>query len=296
MSPRGRLTLPALAAFALVACGAGPRGAPAPSPAHTRAASDSLLRVVEVKIRSHDYSAQNDVRGLGDGASRLLERLATDHDAEVRALAVLCLESAGGLRGAKILGEALNDPSPEVRLNASQSLQRRPLAGALPYLLSALRNSSDPAVRKNCALAIGMIPGAGASELRGSSLLEKDPDVKLACLQARARLGETEARREFAAGLRSAEGQVRPMWLERCEYIGQPWLLPPLVSWVDDTLPAVRIGADGLPGPQYLRVCDVVINLAAAVGRPVWSLKTAPAKNYTAAERTEARRVLAGLR
>ena len=231
-------------------------------------------------------------QGRYDAASPLLERLAADRDPEVGSLALLCIESAGGTRGGRVLGTALNDSSADVRMVASQALGRRPFPDALPYLLSAVRTSADPAIRRNCALAAGMIPGASASKLGESSRAEKDPEVQMALVQARARLGDGEARREFLAGLTSAQGQVRAAWLERCRYVGQPWVLPALASWVDDTHPAVRIGADGVPGPQYLRVCDVVINLAASVGRPRWNFKTGPAKNYSEEDRKEARRVL----
>ncbi len=296
MSPRGRLALLAAIALGLAACGASPRGASAPNSSPARVSSDSLLQSIEAKVRAHDYSAQNDARGLGDGAFPLLARLATDRDPDARSLALLCLESAGGSRGGRVLGAALNDSSADVRMVASQALGRRPFPDALPYLLSAVRTSADPAIRRNCALAAGMIPGASASKLRESSRAEKDPDVQMALVQARARLGDGEARREFQAGLTSAQGQVRVLWLERCRYVGEPWVLSPLAPWLDDTHPAVRIGADGLPGPQYLRVCDVVINLAAELGKPRWSFKTGPAKNYSEEERKEARRVLGSIR
>ena len=219
-----------------------------------------------------------------------------DRDTETRSLALLCLEVSNAQGAGKILGEALSDPSSDVRLTASQALNRTALPSAWPYVVDAVRRNPDPGIRRNAALAAGKFPNAQAAELAEASRSEKDPDVRLASIQARARLGDVSARKEFLADLRAAQGQVRIQWLDRCDYIGQSWVLPALSTWLDDKNPARRIGADNMPGPQYLRVCDIVLNLATGTAQTHWTFKTGPARNYSDAELKEARLAWAGLR
>lgn len=295
------LPLGVAAAVAATSCGAGPRPAPgeaggASSFHHTPAVSDTVLRHLDARVRAHDFSVQNEVRGLGDRLFPQLSRLAEDRDAETRSLALLCLEVSNAQGAGKVLGEALSDPSADVRLAASQVLGRTTLPTAMPFLVDAVRRNSDPGIRRNAALAAGKYPNAQAAELAEAARHEKDPDVRLASTQARARLGDIAARREFLAGLRAAQGQVRSQWLDRSEYIGQSWVLPGLTTWLGDKNPARRIGADNMPGPQYLRVCDVVLNLATNVAQTHWTFKTGPALNYSDAELKEARLAWAGLR
>jgi len=205
------------------------------------------------------------------------------------------LEAAGGGRARRALGAALRDGAFDVRLAASQALYRSPGPEALDALLLAARTAREAAIRRNAVLAAGRVAGTKPAGLAAATADEKDPGVQRAALAARGRLGDTAARAALLKQLDAVPASARKDWIETCEYVDRPWILPPLAAWLDDLSPARHVGADGLPGVQDLRVCDLVVNLAASAAHPRWHVAVARAKNYSEAERNEARKFIAGL-
>ena len=89
----------------------------------------------------------------------------------------------------------LNDPNPEQRRTAAQSLGKIARKEAVPALVEALRDP-DAGVRRNAAWALGMIgePAMGPDRSPLASLLfDPDPGVREAAAMALGLTGDTQA-------------------------------------------------------------------------------------------------------
>jgi hypothetical protein len=72
--------------------------------------------------------------------------------------------------------------------------------------------------------------------------------------------------------------------------------LKPLLPVLEDQSTMVRIGVDGRPEiPEYLRACDLAINLVTAISRKSFSFQIDQKTNYTAAQIAEVRGFLKSL-
>jgi HEAT repeat protein len=277
-----------IAAVALAATcnrGSPQRGA---QPAPEAAPVSALVQKVMAKSRD----AIGEARAAGAAASPALLPLVRSEDAEIRELAMWCLAESGGPGAQEALVRGMLDESPGVRAAAMGGVQKGLGPAMAPGLLEALEKSPEPLVRRHAALFLGRIPGTGTQRIRGAYQAEKEGGAKEGELAALARLGDAEARRAFAARLQESSGPDRIRMVELAEYLAAPWLLPSLAPLLDDWTPAVRIGADGLPGPEYLRVCDVAVNLMASVTGQAFSFEVGPRRNYPAAAIDEVRAAL----
>ena len=247
--------------------------------------------VLEQRIRANDYrGAQALAKELGAEAVPVLEGVARTGDERERTLALFCLEAAQGDGAARTAAQALFDAAPEVRAAALQILWRRDASGALPEVLRATEANVDPTVRRTAILIAGRTPGTADRLAR--SCRDRSGPVEDACTAALAKRGDEQAKRRFVRFLSSARGGARTPALDLAEYVRAPWLLGSLAPLLSDRSPSLRIGADGAPGPEYLRVCDRAVNLIARIAQPRWSFPAVPAANYTDAQLGEVRRWL----
>lgn len=262
------------------------RGSPA------GAAEVAKMSALVQKVMAKSRDAIGDARAAGPAASPALLPLARSEDPEVRELAMWCLAEAGGPAAQEVMAQALLDGSPGVRAAAMGGLEKGLGPALAPRLLEALEKSPEPLVRRHVALFLGRIPGTGTQRIRAAYQAEQDRSAREGELAALARLGDAEARRAFAARLEGSSGADRIRMVELAQYLAAPWLLPSLAVLLDDWTPAVRVGADGFPGPEYLRVCDVAVNLVAAVTGRAFSFEVGPRKNYPAPALAEVRDAL----
>jgi len=306
MTPR-RISLAAsIAASSLMAVVLiAPVAAMSVSPQTTRNVDIDLL--VDT-VKRKDYSAIQLARKIGARAIPELSMLATysstapDSDSGVRELAVQCAAAIEGAEAEAVLVQGLLDPEQSVRIAAYQVLSKKRLSqSSLSPLISAFEASKDLQVRKYTVLAIGRIKGADSAALAPLCRSERDHEVQEACVVAMAGLGDVTARAEFLMRLsRTAAGRPgqpappeRKAYLEHAEYLHANWLLRGLLPLLDDHSQAVRIGVDGVSmNPEYLRVCDVAVNLAASISQHPFSFAVDGRTNYAQKAIDEVRRYL----
>ena len=231
---------------------------------------------------------------LGSFVSPRIKHLATNEDAVVREIAIRCLTQSGGDGVTDVLVNALLDESPSVRAAALGGLRHRLDAKTYPQLLQAYERVLDPQHRQEIALLIGRIDGAKVNDLRRICDKEQVPEAREGCVAALAKLGDHKAQKEFVRLLHASSGRHRRRFLEYVDYIHQTWVLKDLLPVLDDKSPLTHIGVDDVPGPgpEYLRACDIVINLIAEIGGLNFSFPVNRKTNYSDVQVDEVRRAL----
>lgn len=218
------------------------------------------------RVLANDYAALAEAEKQGPAAADVLLPLAGHADPQVRQFAVECLGMAGGPRAALGLARALPDPVLGVSAAAVVGLARCATPDLVPELVLAWDHVPDWMVRVRLAKLLGALDGWDPAMLRKRVAAEPHPAVREAMIVALARRGEAEAREAFAKLLAESEPVDRPRMVEHAQYISQPWLLKPLLPLLDDWTPALRL-VEGAPGPSHLRVCDLTVDLVAALAQ-----------------------------
>ena len=233
-------------------------------------------------------------RAAGPSALPELLALARNADGEVREIALYGLDEVADRRASPAFVAALLDPEPMVRGVAMRALLKRPDPAVYAELLDAYDQSPEPVVRHNVALILGRLgaPPVDLDELGKRHEAEADPFAQEGLVVALAKLGDEGARDRFVELLHASRGRDRGRFLEHGSYLAERWLLPALAPLLDDLTPLLRIGVDGLPGPEYLRACDMALNLAARISAWGFSFPIDGATNYSAGALAEVRHFL----
>lgn len=256
------------------------------------------IRAVVQGVRAKDYSVQPLARQTGGAAVDELAKLLRDPDAEVRELAVHCLDEAGGPRAGSALVSALEDADPQVAMAAAKALHRHVHPALQRRLIIAYDAQTESPVRREIALAFGRLAEQSPipEELVERYAKEPDEDAREGLLWALARFGHPEAREEFVARLEQSQGNERKRYLDGVMYLGQPWVLSALLPVLDDRTPVLRVGVDARPDLiDTLRACDLAVVLIAEIGKVEFSFPVSRAKNYSDAELAEVKAYLKGL-
>ena len=291
---RARVSATAGAVLLLWACLAGvaacQRRPAASSPAEARAAGAAVTELVE-KVRAKDFTATLRARELGPGAAAGVTPLLSDLDPTVRQLALLCLLEMPAPDALDIAFGAVSDDDPQVRAVALRGVGQLATRNHATRVVEALRNHPEPVARKELALIVGGMGGRESlGPLRAACDAHSDPETQRGCLVARAWLEDAEAQQEFGRQVVASRGGERIELLGYADRIRARWLLPSLGALLDDTGPARWIGADGRPGPETLRVCDVAVNLIAAISGHRFGFVVGPRVNYAPSEIAEVSR------
>lgn len=230
-------------------------------------------------------------RARGPAAEPELLHLVDHADDEVREIALVALDEVGDARTAHVFAKALLDPYPMARGAAMRALERRLDPAIVPALLHAYDRSPEPVVRHQVARYLGRIglPAVHREPLRLRAASEADPLAKEGLCVALAKLGDEEAREEFKELLAASRGRDRLRLLEEAREIGERWLLRPLELLLDDLTPVLRIGVDGKPGPETLRVCDIALEVIVEITGWRLSFPVDHRTNYSEAQRAELR-------
>ena len=233
--------------------------------------------------------ASSIAKDIGPKANPELIRLAGHDDPDVRRIAMYCLRETGGPDAAKAMAGALLDKNTQVRGAALQGLYARPEPGVYSQALDAFDRSEVPYTRQQIALIIGIMGHPRAKDELKSRLAKLENDeIAEGVITALARLGDPEAQAEFVKCLHTSRDEDRGRYLEYCEYIGQPWLVRSLLPLLDDETPMVRIGTDGAePHNEYLRACDIVVNLTASITGAGFSFEIGGGANHNEQELAE---------
>ena len=239
-----------------------------------------------------DRRAILEARAQGAAAFPELQILARNEDDEIREIALYGLDEIGDRRASPIFVEALLDRGPMVRGVAMRALLKRPDPAVYDLLLDAYDKSPEPVVRHTIALIIGLIgaPTAKPADLLRRFEAESDPFAEEGCIVALAKLGDERAQERFTELLAASRGRDRGRFLEHADYLHAPWVIHALRPVLDDLTPLLRIGIDGVPGPEYLRACDLAVNLVAAISGWHFSFPVDRNINYSAADLAEVQR------
>lgn len=249
------------------------------------------------KISKKDSTAVVLAKQLGASANAAIKPLAKNADPVVREIALECLDQAGGPGVAEAFAEALLDDSPTVRRAALTGLNNHGAASVYPRLLQTYPKVQDPLARQQIALVIGKSAGVQLADLQVLFRGEKSEQAAQGLAVAMAKIGDTKAQAWFAKALQSAKDRELKKFLDYVAYVRGNWALKLLGPVLADKSPLVRIGVDGLPGlvPEYLRACDLAVNLIVDNTGMKVSFPVDGKTNYTDAQLAEVRRALDSL-
>ncbi len=250
-----------------------------------------MLDTMLSRIRSADFSVLQDLSGLD---SATVASLLTEPNPRARELVLWILDALGGLAAIRAAAAAVLDEHPQVVGVALRVLRHHATPEVLEQVLGDYESAPEAMVRRHLALVMGRI-GAARSDVLALEQSEPDPDAKATLALVVAHLGDSEARTRVSAIWPSLLGRQASSVLEELEFLGAAWALPDLVPFLGDLTPVLRVGADGLPGPEHLRVCDLTVNLAARLGPPPFPFPTDGHTNYAAEQLGQARGYLDGV-
>jgi HEAT repeat protein len=230
---------------------------------------------------------------IGPAANPRLLALLADPTPKVRRVALYCLKETGGADAVRAFVASLADVDAQVRAAAMDGLDARHAEadpGLATALLDAYDHAADAALKQPLALLLGRLADTDRPRLRALLDAETAPLPREALLAACARLGASDAQRDFAELLKGARGDALERWLPLAQYVGAAWLLPALLPALDDETPVVQIGVDGRPDlPTFLTARDVAAKLVAAITGHTFSFAPGPPPNLGAAEAAEVR-------
>jgi len=235
-----------------------------------------MLDTKLARIKAADFTVLEDLSGLDAGA---VAALLSEPEPQARELVFWVLDVLGGPAAMRAAAAAVLDPHPQVVGVALRVLRHHATAEILAQILGSYPEAPDPAVRRHLALVLGRI-GAACADVLALEQSEPDPGAKATLVLVAAHLGDADARARIAGGWPKVKGRRAREMLEDVEFLGATWVLPDLPPLLGDLTPVLRIGVENLPGPEYLRVCDLTVNLASRLGPPPFPFPTDGETNY----------------
>lgn len=250
------------------------------------------------KVLNKEPSAVNLAKEIGSSATPRLKPLATNSDSGVRLIALDCLYYTGGEGVAEIFINGLTDESPTTSAAAANGLRNHLNSGIYPELLEVYNKVEDPQRRNDIALMLGKIESAKVGDLKEKYEKESDALAKEGLTAALGKLGDGDSKTEFLKNLQSVKERDLKRYFDYVEYINQPWATRGLSPILNDKSDLLRIGVDAMPGfvPEYLRACDLALNLIVKLTRAKLSFNVDGKTNYSDAQLQEAGQFLTTLR
>ncbi len=153
--------------------------------------------VVEVltEVASQDYYSH-------------FEKLITDNDGHIRAMAALGLSRLNNPEAIDIIFPLLSDPYEDVQESAVTALSAFGERLDINRLISLL-NDKDPKLRRNAAILIGKVRAISAVDSLGFALKDNNLSVRYAVTEALANLGVDEANRYLLIALTDESPDIR---------------------------------------------------------------------------------------
>lgn len=245
---------------------------------------DKLRRAIEAM----DWQALGLAEEIGSPAIPMLEGYLKNDNAEVRNIALNCIEMTNDVRAIKIISGCLMDESESVRVSAMQILNSYYDDSIKPELILNIKNT-DPDVRGFAAILLAKLDDKGSmSDL--NEQLEKEPDSTASreISLALARLGDEKFQDKFASQLDIEDSKTRYQGIRDLKFINDRKLAARLIPAFSDQGEVYIIGDKD--DPRYGRVCDAVINLVAKWYEGSLTFDTGAFKIYSDDEIEEARR------
>ncbi len=249
------------------------------------------------KILEKEPAAIMMAKESGSFASSGIIPLTKHEDAGVRQIAIRALNQSGGSGVGQIFANALLDESPSVRAAALNALDNHLDAETYRQTLQNYEKIPDSQHRQEIALMLGKTDGANFNDLKRIYENEQNPEALEGWMTAFAKLGEPRSKAEFLNRLRNAKDRQLKRFLQYVDYIGQIWTLQGLSPALNDKMRLAGIGVCPSPEgyPEYLRACDIAVNLIAEIAGAKFSFPVNGAKNYADSELAEVQRFLDSL-
>lgn len=264
----------------------------------------ATIAQLEQQVLADDPRASLTSRELGASAAPKLIELASHKDPFVRLLALDCLREVPSPQRAKVFLGALRDPHAQVRGSGLNGLRLAPDPALTMPALQTIGLMNDPAQRAALVFIVGdMTPGASASDqvgvkgyLKMNAPLQQEAEAREAMLAVGAKLGDEDARKAFVAVLASrADAPELERSLDASKWIGQEWLIRPLVAMLGDTRNVRRVGVDARPDrPHYQRACDLAALVLIEIAKPKLTFDPSSSPVRSDAELAELRKALEG--
>jgi len=224
----------------------------------------------------------------------VLDKTAASDKASARML-VLELASEHASEGAsRAILSRLQDPNLTVRSIANSLIARIAQKSLVPDMFKALEQNPDLVVKAALARQIGMVGDAGdLPRLRVLYRDTLDPGLRNDLALAMARLGDDHYRQEVIRRLTAPDEAARVAALRDIPYVGDRRLARYFRPVLEDRRDAVVIS---LPHDPVVaaRVCDVAIQTLAALGVK-FSFAAFPTRRFSEAEIQEALRIVTAL-
>jgi twitching motility protein PilT len=193
-----------------------------------------LLRSKDVNVRRMAVDISKKVGDpTGELAPRLL-RLLRDEDWWVRERVMDALVVMAGKQLTRHLVAYLQDPSDIVRRYAADALLRLKDPGALGALVRAAQGDSDWWVRERAIEAIGAIGMARETMPYVVDLMNREPDLRRACIEALQAMRADEAAPYVAALLPEADADMKLAILGCLEVLDEPGQAPAVAQLLQD--------------------------------------------------------------
>jgi len=176
---------------------------------------------VSLDLLSDDrwYVVRNATALLGElgaaEADRRLAELMAHRESRVRQAAAVSLGKLGTSRALLALLQAVNDSSPDVRLQAVLAIASAKNPRAVPWIIEALDHEQDQDVQAALISALGAAPTEdGIARLvraaeAGGMLVRKPAAIRLRAIEALAEAGTPSARHALQALLTDRDRDVR---------------------------------------------------------------------------------------
>lgn len=231
---------------------------------------------------------------LGADAVPSLLRLSSHPEEKVRLAVVDCVSLLHDDRLLPLVIELVADPCLSVSVEAMRALRNYQTELTVEPVVQIYRRIPGPSVRCQVAFILGQIKGARLDELTPLDSWETEPEARFGILVAQASLGSPRAQRQFQEVLTQSKDRALLDALNFVERMNQNWAWRSLQPLLENTSPLVYIGVCEQPsgsaltdGPEYLRACDVVVNLVGAHRSDGFPILLNPALQYPQAERQQ---------
>ncbi len=153
------------------------------------------------------------------------QKLASD-DVETRWWAVREIKEGGYVDLLPALFEALQDPSPRIRLSAAGAIGTLGISSSIEHLSASLASDSDPKVRSACAVALREAGDSGLQDALGTAIYDYDEQVVISAIHSLVETHSVSPVHQLAALLGHESWKVR---LNCCQALVKLRYVTPLV-------------------------------------------------------------------
>ena len=243
------------------------------------------------EIRSGNWEAQLQATRFPGATPELIELVRTS-DPDTRLLALACLNAIGGLDVTHTALSLLEDPDPQIAVDALQVLYKHPPHDDPDCLLATYSAVENGYLKAHLARIAGVLEPT-PDPAPWKALWKGDPGEPAASglMTAIAKMGDFEARAQFALEMNNAIGSEFEPFFEAARYIADTWTIPLLDNLLERTDPVLTLQVLGQP--KSLRVCDLAVELLVELTEPDLSFTVDLISQYTPEQIIELRAKIA---